>query len=90
MEPEEVSPTTIFTLEPKFFKKRNFFLIPLRMENDDQPIFLRFTCRKFKFFPHNHGKSVGIELFHTDDTDEEKTKLTNSLQFLKKRIQKLE
>ena len=88
MDPEEMSPASIFSLEPKFFKKGNFFLIPLRMD-EEKPIFLRFAFRKFKIFSHTHGKSLGIELAHPDDTPEEKSNLVNSLNLMEKRIQKL-
>ena len=57
--------------------------------DDEKPIFFRFTFRKFKIFSHTHGKSLGIELAHPDDTEEEKSTLLNSLNLMKKRIQKL-
>ena len=88
MDPEEVSPTSISALEPKFFKKGNFFLIPLRMDEKDR-IFFRFSFRKFKIFSHTHGKSLGIELVHPDDTKGEKSTFLNSLKLMEKRIQKL-
>ena len=89
MDPEEISPASIFTLPPKFFKKGNFFLIPLRMEDEKQPILFRFNCRKFKIFSRTFQKSLGIELFHPDDTEEEKSTFLNSLQLIEKRISKL-
>ena len=88
MDPEELSPTSISSLEPNFFKKGNFFVFFLR-KDEEKPFFLRFSFRKFKIFSHTHGKSLGIELAHSNDTEEEKSAFLSSLKLMEKRIQKL-
>ena len=76
MNPENIQITKITSLPQKFFKKGNFFLIPLRMEENEKPLFLRFENKKFKIFQHNHGKaknfSLGLEIVPQDATEKER------------------
>ena len=79
----------ITTLEPKFFQKGKYFLIPLRDENE-KPIILRLSGKKFKIFEHTHGKdrsfSLGIDLFEPNLSEEDNL---GSIFDLEKKIQNL-
>ena len=93
MNPENIPISKITSLPQKVFKKGNFFLIPLRMEGNEKPIFLRFANKKFKIFQHNHGKTktcfLGMEIIPSDATEKEKKDILKPLREMEKRIQML-
>ena len=76
-------------MNQNFFQKGNYFLIPLRDEND-QPIILRLSGKKFNIYEHTHGKdrsySLGIDLFEPNLSEED---FLGPISDLEKEIQNL-